>query len=68
MTLTFGECEHRGDLGTYEDDLRACGAEVVDSRVDHDAEEGTVTVAFADRDAYRAFLAKFKETDSYEFC
>lgn len=62
-TIQFSECEHDGDLDRYKDDLRAAGATIVSSQVNHDAEEGTVVIEIQDK---KAFLLNFQMTDSYE--
>ena len=62
--VTFGECEHNGDLDNYIEDLQSSGAKISESVVDVDSEEGKVTVEVEN---FSTFLLKFKTTDSYGF-
>ena len=64
ITITFTECEHRGDLNNYIGDLVEAGARILSSNVNHDTEEGNVCVEVSDREA---FDKAFKATDSYNF-
>ena len=65
MGLSFGECEHEGDMNTYIDDLHKSGASVLEYEIDEDEEEGTVQIVIDD---LSEFLAKFRKTESFGFC
>jgi hypothetical protein len=60
----FSECEHEGDLENYKTDIINSGGKIVDSGVDHEAEEGWIRFETDDKDA---FMVKFKQTDAYGF-
>jgi hypothetical protein len=64
LRIPFTECEHDGDMDNYAGDIRACGGTIVRTSVDPDAEEGYAIVEVDDKDA---FIAKFKQTDAYQF-
>lgn len=64
LAVYFCECAHGGDLEAYQSDLISAGAKVGDSRINYEEEVARVEVEVANTDE---FLAKFKETDSYEF-
>ena len=64
LRIPFTECEHDGDMNNYAGDIRACGGTIVRTSVNPDAEEGYAIVEVDDKDA---FIAKFKETDAYQF-
>lgn len=63
--LSFGECEHDGDLDVYCVDLTKCGATIKSRSVMEDEEQGYVEIEVED---WNEFLVKFKETESYGFC
>ena len=63
IRLIFSDCEHGGDLETYERDVINSGGKIVNSYVDTDAEEGIVTAEVDD-----TFKEKFIDTGSYDFC
>jgi hypothetical protein len=64
-TYTFTECEHPGDLNNYENELRDCGATIINSNIDYKEEEGLVTFEVKD---WGHFFLLFEKTDSYGFC
>jgi hypothetical protein len=65
ITKTFCECEHHGDLNNYCSDITACGGRIISAVLgDEDSETGTVKFEVDDR---KAFLEKFKHTDSFGF-
>lgn len=66
-TIWFTECEHEGDMRNYIDDLYECGAVVVSSKLNSDAETCEIVVDFASEEKKDKFLETFKETDSYGF-
>lgn len=66
ITLHFYECEHQGDMDTYLEDVRASGATVLSSNVNHDAETGSTEITVPDEDRDE-FWKKFKETNAYEY-
>jgi hypothetical protein len=63
-TLRFSECEHQGDLDNYKADVQNSGGVILNSGVDHENEQGWITVSIKDNNA---FLEKFKQTDAYGF-
>ena len=69
ITLSFGECEHQGDLDCYIRDIRECGGKIISSRLSggDDGVYETGHVTFEVEDSV-AFTAKFKLTDSWDFC
>lgn len=64
MTITFGECEHAGDLENYKADLEDSGAKVLGSSANYAEENCSITVSISD---YAPFLERFKETDAFGF-
>lgn len=64
ITITFSECEHRGDLNNYIGDLVDAGARILSSGLNTDSEEGWVCIEVSDREA---FDKAFEATDSYDF-
>ncbi len=63
LNLSFGECEHGGDIETYEADLRGSGAEVTDWKIEE--ETGHFELEVED---LPSFLSSFRETESFEYC
>ena len=66
-TIYFSECEHEGDMRNYTDDLYDCGAVIVSSELNSDAETCKITIDFSSEEKMDNFYSKFKETDSYGF-
>ena len=64
FNLSFYECEHQGDLNRYLDDLVRCGASVLASKLDADAEEAVVRVDVSD---FPAFREAWEQTESADF-
>ena len=64
----FTECEHAGDLDNYRSDLLASGAEVVRASLAdcEDCEEGVIFIKVL-KTEWDAFMAKFRQTDSFAF-
>jgi len=61
--IRFYECEHRGDLDHYVEDLTQSGADILRSR-ETGEDECMVEISVAD---WREFLTRFKKTNSYDF-
>jgi len=66
-TFEFYECEHSGDLGSYEDDVRESGGEIISSELNPRDELGTISIKFENKEKYEEFMKKFKETNAYDF-
>jgi hypothetical protein len=64
FTMRFFEAEHSGDLSRYTEDLFRCGATVLDSKLDQDAEEAEVHIHVKD---FQAFRRAWQKTDSADF-
>ena len=64
LNITFYECEHSGDIGHYETDLRRAGATIVESDFNSEAESCTIEVEVADKST---FTEAFKATDAFAF-
>ncbi len=68
ITMSFGECEHQGDLDYYITDIVECGGRIISSHLsggeDGVYETGHVTFEVADS---VAFTEKFKLTDAWGF-
>lgn len=61
LTLMFYECEHSGDLGHYEDDVRKAGGQIVQARLrasNEDDEVGIIVVRVADIQEFTKRLDK----------
>lgn len=65
-TLQFYECEHDGDLGTYVDDLVQCGATIISTSINEEAEIGTVVIEFPDNEKVQ-FIEKLRKTETFLF-
>lgn len=66
VTLTFGECEHEGDLDNYAEDIKNSGGfNIENGKVDTSEEEGSISFEVENQ---KDFLTKFRETDSFDFC
>jgi len=63
-TIIFSECEHTGDLDTYAEDVRSCGAIITATEIDTEEETGYISIEVADK---QDFLKKFAKTESYGF-
>lgn len=63
--LTFGECEHNGDLEMYKRDIVKAGAKVINAQGNFHNEYADILVEFEDEEKFKK---KFSETDSYQFC
>ncbi len=61
----FSECEHQGDLDSYETDITSSGGTILSSFVDEESEEGYVTFTIKN---ISDFLNKFEQTDAHNFC
>lgn len=64
LRLRFSECEHSEDVENYNDELRKLGAYIIDSDIDYEEEECTITIEVPDKEK---FYDKFKQSDIYGF-
>ena len=63
-SISFGECEHGGDLDMYVSALCKSGATILNSSVDEGEEEGYVTFEVEDGKV-EEFKEAFKKTEEY---
>ena len=61
-TIYFTECEHQGDLDNYLHDLRLCGATILSSSINSEAETARVEIEYPD-----SFIESFKKSESFGF-
>lgn len=64
LQITFYECEHGGDVGHYEADLRRSGAKIIESDLNIEAECCSIEFEVDDK---TAFKEAFKDTDAFGF-
>jgi hypothetical protein len=63
ICITFGECEHEGDMSDYVEELQRAGASVLRAELNEDAECCTVEL----RIASAAVMQAVEATDAWEF-
>jgi hypothetical protein len=66
VEVSFGECEHEGDLSRYIRDLERSGAKCGSSDINQESEVGHVYIDVP-VEKEEEFKKKFSATDSYEF-
>lgn len=64
FTMRFFEAEHSGDVNRYIDVLRQCGATVLGSKLDTDAEEAVIRVEVPN---FKAFRDAWEQTEDADF-